>query len=128
MTISRELDACRASVTGCDAVAFGDLQTRLVLSSSHGEGWRREHLDELCDQAAVGFNLADAAEKLGIGAEPASAVAVSAVLLTPDRATLFTRGEEGSTDVLCCVSDPAGDIAELGKTASTTLKRIADQC
>lgn len=126
MNISQALDTLRSSFPGCSLVTFGDLATRVVLRSSHDRSYRREHLDELCSQAAGCFALMDRAALAEGSRNDCAARPAEAIILTSKGANGFVRAGEGGTDFLGFACDSpvmAGDIAG---EAAKTLAAITD--
>lgn len=54
MSASNILDTCRASLSGCQLTAFGDLKSELILCVSAARPRPREDFDALC-RATVGY-------------------------------------------------------------------------
>ena len=128
MTIDAELDAIRNSFSGCSLVAFGDSRTRLMLRSSHEQACHREHLDELCAQAANCFNLLDAASHDDQGPRSGIARPCEAIVLTTSDMRAFVRAEEGGSDFICCVCDSPHVEIDIVKAAQEALHKIAVGC
>lgn len=128
MTIDAELDALRNLFPGCSLVAFGDARTRLMLRSSHEQARHREHLDELCAQAANCFDLLDAASYDDHGPNRKNARPCEAIVLTPNDMRAFVRAEEGGSDFICCVCDTPHAKIDIVKAAQEALSKIAVGC
>ncbi|WP_294227716.1 hypothetical protein [uncultured Shimia sp.] len=103
MTVSDCLDALRAEISGCQVVAFGDTQARLILKASHDASVQREVLDGLCADAARCFAMAQSV------ADPTCGSTHSITLTDRDmRVYLRTNGREDFLCLLCPLeSDPA---------------------
>lgn len=121
MTLVEQLDSLRAAAPGCGLVAFGDLNTRLVLRTSARAPWPQERLDELCAQAARCFASTDTgalADHFG------GARQTEAVLLEPDSLRLFLRAPKDESDLLCVVCDTVGDYERVAPLARDMVQRL----
>jgi hypothetical protein len=100
-------------------VAFADLSSRMILSSAGGLRTTQEHLDRLCNQARASFD--DPLFSLSVGAfgEPHGAV-----VLGSDGVRVFLRSEFEPADALCCICDPAIDLAAFVAKIRETLESI----
>ncbi len=108
MSMSQEIAQIRSTISGCSLLAFGDVQTRLVLKASHEDGIRRETLNKVANQAASCF----APALLG-----ADMLYHEAIVLSPTEARIYVMGDT-SPDFLCfvCSLDINTDhVAELGR-------------
>lgn len=103
-------------------VAFADLSARMILTSTGPMMMTQEHLDRLCDQARSSFD--DPMFSLCVGAfgEPNAAL-----LLGPGNLRLFLRSEVEPADALCCICDPAIDLAAFVSKIRETLESITHE-
>lgn len=118
--LASQLDSLSRSIKGCRLVAYGDLQSELVLLSSGAERRPREYLDELSAEAVRLFHAFDAAEL------PVSAKALSRTGLTmlkPTEVRLYMRGLEA--DFLCLVSDSTAHSIAATELTSQFLANLA---
>jgi hypothetical protein len=125
MTIGAELDALRNSFSGCSLVAFGDSRTRLMLRSSHEQACHREHLDELCAQAANCFDLLDFASHDDHSSDDDNVRPCEAIVLTANNMRAFVRAEGGGSDFICCVYDSPHVKIDIVTAAQEALNKIA---
>lgn len=120
MDISTALDAVRTGISGCTLVAFADINSKLVLSSSAAVTPSREDLDILGEAAGALMTggLADGATK-AVGATDV------AITLTATELRLFLRASQDANEALVCVCDPACDMSAalaVGQNALTELQ------
>ncbi|MCY4181159.1 MAG: hypothetical protein OXD48_12965, partial [Litoreibacter sp.] len=96
MSIKQELDQLRQRFPDCMIAGFTDLSTGMVLSASHQENLRQEHLDALCATGADmlrGDTSCAIAESLS--PDPDAPI-VEAVLLNPNEVgILYIATEQG---------------------------------
>lgn len=113
-----ELDALREKYKGCNALAFADLSTKMILVTDSGSNLRREALDALCTEAAL---------LLGANGEPALADRPSdlASAASPTQLRVFVRAAEEPNDVLCCICGPKINAAAFVADACECLDRIS---
>lgn len=122
MDITTELDAMRADVRGCVLVAFTDLTSQLVLSSSSASKPAQEEMNALsqaCHLALDGV-YADGA-RVAWGSE---APAETAVLMTGAEARIFLRSPGNAGEALICVCAPDTDLETAVAQGRATLDRI----
>ena len=118
MTIAERLDELRARHSGCVLVAFGDLDTRLILRTSAEEALPQEQLDRLCNQAVDTFSLSDAARAdESRGSE--------AFVMTPMDTRIIVRSEAGGSDFLCCVCEGDEAVPAIAECAREVLREVS---
>lgn len=119
MSVTEHLGAVVKAFPEARLVAFADLSARMILTSSGPMMMTQEHLDRLCDQARTCFD--DPLFSLCVGAfgEPHAAV-----LMGPANLRLFLRSEVEPADALCCICDPAIDLAAFVTKIRETLESI----
>ncbi|MGR3515265.1 MAG: hypothetical protein ACU0GG_21080 [Paracoccaceae bacterium] len=125
MDITAELDAMRAEVQGCSLVAYTDLTSQLVLSTSAAMKPAQEEMNALSKAAQLaldGTYAESAAPSWGGGA-----AAEVSVLMTGADARLFLRAPQNPAEALMCVCTPDTDLEAAVSTAQATLQRIAAQ-
>jgi hypothetical protein len=100
-------------------VAFADLSSRMILSSSGPLSATQEYLDHLCDQARASFD--DPLFSLSVEAfgEPHSAV-----VMLPDAVRVFLRSDTEPADALCCICDHGIDLPAFVTKLRDTLEGI----
>jgi hypothetical protein len=101
-------------------IAFADLSSRMILASQTRDEVTQEHLDQLCKQARASFD--DPLFGLSVEAfgEPQAAVVMGQSALR-----VFVRSEADPADALCCVCDPALDLAAFVASLRETLDDFA---
>ena len=125
MSVTEALDAMRSELPGCSLVAFADLKSRLVLSTSAAGSPGQEELDVLSGAAQLALNgaVADSAAPVWAGVD-AEAPAATAMLLTGTEARVFLRAPGQAPEALICVCAPDIDLARVVDTGRATLSRI----
>jgi hypothetical protein len=126
MTITDELDAVRAAVPGCVAVAYADLSSGLVLCVSSARRQNREALDALCATASDLLDGAASGAAAGAVGEAGEAID-EAVSLSPGATFAFLRSSLDPVEALCCIGTPDVDIEALLAEARGALGRIEAQ-
>ena len=111
MTVSEALDAMRLDLPGCSLVAYADLSSLLVLSTSSVLKPMQEQLDALSRAAQIALDgtLAEGAAPVwedGAAGEPAR----TALLLTETEARVILRAKGDSPEALVCVCTPDSDL------------------
>ena len=126
MSVSDALDALRAEIPGCSLVAFADLSSKIVLTSSSATNPAREMLDALSVAAHLVLDGDVAASAASIfGNEDAAAE--TAMLLSPSEARIFMRSPGENPEALICVCAPDCNLDVVVDCARTTLKRIVSE-
>ncbi len=112
MTVSEALDAMRSDLPGCSLVAYADLSSLLVLSTSSVVKPMQEQLDALSQAAQIALDgtLADGAASVWDD-EAAGEPAQTALLLTESEARVILRAGGTSAEALVCVCTPDSDLA-----------------
>lgn len=113
-----DLDALQNKFSGCEALAFADLSTQMILVTNSDTNLRREKLDRLCAEAALALG---AKSGPAIGDTPSDA----AFIATRDQLRIFLRAPNEPSDVLCCVCKPDVDVASFLSDARPCLERIS---
>jgi hypothetical protein len=113
------LDDC----PGTDLVAFGDLSSGLILSSTSNALVPREMLDLLGEKAADCMAFLD---RHGLGAAGSPDPVGNTILhFTEDRSDAFARGSVASNDVICVVCDGRTGLEPTLRMAWALSNRIA---
>ncbi len=123
MSVAEILDECRTAVSGCQLVAFIDLDSKMVLSVSAQSKQRQERLDTLGTMASAFLPLPDddIAKCLSHdGAMPPQA----AVLLTMTETTAFVRSQAEPREALCCSCAPNASVDSIIEAARMILPDI----
>lgn len=119
MSVNESLGAVGKAFPQARLVAFADLSSRMILSSSGTLSTTQEHLDKLCDQARASFD--DPLFSLSVEAfgEPNGAV-----VMGPDNLRVFLRSEFEPADALCCICDHSIDLPAFVAKIRDTLESI----
>ncbi len=127
MNVTDALDAMRSEIAGCSLVAFADLKSQLVLSTSAMGQPGQEDLDALSTAAQLVLDGAVAEGAIPVWSDTRpEAVVETAMLLTESEARVFLRAPGGAPEALICVCAPDSDIAGIVESGRETLSRIQD--
>lgn len=125
MDVTEKLDAMRSELPGCLLVAFTDLTSKLVLSTSAAAKPGQEELDRLSSLAQV---MLDGA--IAEGAAPVLAngdgdrAAGAAMLVSGHDAKVFLRAPGAAAEALVCVCAPDADLRKVVDCGRSTLDDI----
>lgn len=124
MNVTAELDEMRNGLKGCSLVAFTDLSSSLVLSTSAASKPVQEELNALGRTASLTLNgeFAKGAEK--IWSEGDEVPAETAMLLTGNDARVFLRAKANPNEALVCVCAPDIALNAVIDSGLATLDRI----
>jgi hypothetical protein len=100
-------------------VAFADLSSRMILSSTGTLSTTQEHLDRLCDQARASFDDPIFALTVEAFGEPNGSM-----VFGTDGVRVFLRSEAEPSDALCCICDHSIDLAAFVTKIRETLDSI----
>ncbi len=119
MGVTESLGAVVKAFPQARLVAFADLSSRMILSSSGTLSTTQEYLDKLCDQARASFD--DPLFSLCVDAfgEPHGAV-----VMGPDNVRVFLRSDTEPADALCCICDHSIDLPAFVAKIRDTLESI----
>lgn len=119
MGVAESLGAVVKAFPQARLVAFADLSSRMILSSSGSLSTTQEYLDKLCDQARISFD--DPLFGLSVEAfgEPHGAV-----IIGPDMLRVFLRSDTEPADALCCICDHSIDLPAFVTKLRGTLESI----
>lgn len=125
MDITAELDAMRADLRGCALVAYTDLTSQLILSTSAASKPVQEEMNALSKAAhlALEGGFAEGAAPSWGGTPPVE----TAVLMTGSEARLFLRSPSNPDEALVCVCAADTDLDAAVTEARAVLQRIASQ-
>lgn len=124
MDVSQTLEALRGDLVGCDLVAFADLSSSMVLSSSSLSTYAQEDMDRLSANAVTVLNGAIAEGGLPMVGEEDTAVHV-AMTLDSEASILFLRAQASPNEALICVLAPSADLATAIRKGQDALKEMA---
>lgn len=119
MGVSESLGAVVKAFPQARLVAFADLSSRMILSSSGALRMTQEHLDGLCNQARASFDDPLFALSVEAFGEPHGAIVMGA-----DTVRVFLRSEEEPADALCCICDHSIDLGAFVTKIRETLESI----
>lgn len=125
MSVTDALDALRSELSGCALVAYTDLSSRLVLSTSAAGHPGQEELDAL--SGAAQQVLAGAVAEGGAQVWGAGAAADMAMLMTGTEARVFLRAPGEAPEALICVCAPDTDLTQVVTEGRATLARIQSE-
>lgn len=125
MDVSEQLDELRNKVAGCILVAYTDLGSKLVLSSSAAARPAQEDLDRLSNLAQIMLDgsVAEGAAP-AITAEGHPGQAGLAMLLSGSDAKVFLRARDSANEALVCVCTPESDLKKVVDCGRSTLNDI----
>ncbi len=127
MSVTDALDALRSELPGCALVAYADLKSKLVLSSSAVGQTGQEELDTQSNAAQL---LLDGVVAEGAGAvwsaTAPDAPADVAMLLTGQTARVFIRASGDAPETLICVCAPDSDLAAVVAKGRQTLSVVQE--
>ena len=125
MDITAELDAMRADIQGCALVAYTDLSSQLVLSTSAASNPVQEEMNALSQAAQLALDgaFAEGAAASWGGGDPAE----MAFLMTGAEVRLFLRSPANSAEALVAVCAPDADLEAVVAEARATLARIGSE-
>ena len=125
MSVTEALDAMRSELSGCSLVAYTDLSSALVLSTSAIGQPGQEELDKLSGAAQLALTgiLAEGASSVWTANDP-KAEAETAMLLTDTEARVFIRSPGDAPEALVCICAPDSDLNAVVDCGRATLTRI----
>lgn len=127
MSVTDALDAMRSELPGCALVAYADLKSGLVLSTSAAALPGQEELDRLSGAAQLALDGGVAESAAAVWSKTAdNAPADAALLLTGTEARVFLRAPGAAPEALICVCAPDGDLTRAVSAGRATLARILD--
>ena len=127
MNVTAELDEMRVGLKGCTLVAFTDLSSSLVLSTSAASKPVQEELNALGRTASLTLNgeLSEGAAK--VWSESGDVPAETAMLLTGSEARVFLRAASNPNEALVCICAPGIALDAVIDSGLATLDRIQSQ-
>ncbi|MBW4710086.1 hypothetical protein KX928_20060 [Roseobacter sp. YSTF-M11] len=123
MSVKDRLDGFRTRFAGCKAVAFADLSTGMVLSSSTREKTTQEHLDALCQKATVSLN-GDDATRVAAAFSTSRCMPQTAVLFDRTQQYCFVRSAHDNKEALCILCDSDAPVTDIMAAAVQVLDAI----
>lgn len=128
MDVTGKLDALRADLPGCSLIAFTDLGSSLVLSTSAASKPPQEELDRLSELAQVMLDgaMAEGASPLLAGGEGDRRAGL-AMLVSAGDAKVFLRAPGEVAEALVCVGAPDMNFAKVVDCGRSALDDIVKQ-
>lgn len=124
--IAASLDGLRSSFAGCTAIAFADISTGLVLSTSAAARQPQETYDALCARAMEIFD-GDGQEIVSAAFPGSSGQPMDeALYLSGQSVQVFLRSRSDATEALCCICRPEIDIDRFATKARAVLDSVAE--
>jgi len=106
--VNESLGAVVKAFPQAHLVAFADLSSRMILSSTGPLSTTQEYLDRLCDQARTSFD------------DPLFSLSVEAF----GEPSIFLRSDVEPADALCCICDHGIDLPAFVAKIRGTLESI----
>jgi hypothetical protein len=106
MNVVERLDCVRQEFPECQMVAYADISTNMILSTSATMELRQEHLDSLCDTAVDmlrGQSSSHLRAALG-GCDDTGIFQV--IIVEPTEINVFLRSTTSSIEALFCICTP----------------------
>jgi len=124
MDVTKALDTLRAEAPGCALVAFTDLSTGLVLSSSAAGAVGQEELDvlALAAQDVLLGTVGEGAQALFAGGTEMPPG--TGITLTRKEARVYLRSPAGGFEALACLCAPGADLGTVAARGRETLEAI----
>ncbi len=122
--MNQQLQALRTAIPGCNLVAFGDLDARLLFRANHDRTIHRENLDKLCLEAVTCFEILKAIQD-GTPASKGEDVPEEVIILSPGEVKVFVISEVNKADFICLVCEPSCDSISAAALARQHLNRLS---
>ncbi len=126
MNIATTLDTIREAFPACETLAYADISTNNVLSSSAVQQLRQEHLNDLCNTAVDMLSGTSAAHVSRVWNDGNCDYpdVYQAIIVETAEVGIFLRSVSNPTDALCCVCQPNIDIPAFIASARQHLETI----
>jgi hypothetical protein len=115
----------RDEVPGCEALAFADLSTGLVLCASSGRKKPQEWFDQMCQAAIELLDGEFARRASGLIAGDGATGARQAIQIVDRELRLFLRSEAVPNEALCCICATDVSVDHLAERARALLREIS---
>lgn len=128
MNIASTLEEIRRDFPACGTLAYADISTNNVLSSSADTPLKQEHLNDLCNTAVDMLAGPSAAQVARVWEDAQSTPpdVYQAIIVEAAEVGIFLRSASNPTDALCCVCHPSIDIPGFIAVARQRLEEIGD--
>lgn len=126
MRISDRLESIRRDFPACETLAYADISTSTVLSSSAATQMRQEQLDHLCSTAVEKFGGPSAGVLTDFwrGSGAANSDVFHVIVCNAAGFQVFIRSTTSPTDALCCICTPLIEINAFIQGARYHLEEI----
>lgn len=125
MNVAERLHGLRGEVPGCEALAFADLSTGLVLCASSGQKKPQEWFDRICQAAIEALDGAFARRASVVISDGRATGIGQAIQLVDGELRLFLRSEAVPSEALCCVCATDVAVDDLAARARVLLGEIS---
>lgn len=103
MNIAERLESVRQEFPECKTIAYADISTNMILSTSAETELHQEHLNSLCKTAVdmLGGPLSPPLRSL-LGSDHGEGI-FKVIIIEPSEVGIFLKSTTSPTDALCCV-------------------------
>lgn len=123
MDISTQLNQLRLALSDCQAVAYADLESQMVLAKSAAADVPQERWDQLCE---TGFALLVGEQgQVARKAMNDSRDIGYAMVLTAHEIAVFVRSPSNAEDAILSVAKPSLTVKDFVNEAQNLLREIA---
>lgn len=124
MSVADRLNGLRDEVPGCEALAFADISTGLVLCASSEQKKPQEWFDQICQAAMELLDGEFARQASGLISADGTTGARQAIQMVDGELRLFLRSESAPNEALCCVCATDVSVDDLAERARVLLREI----
>lgn len=124
MNIVERLDCVRQEFPECQIVAYADLSTNMILSTSTAMELRQEYVDSLCDSAVDVLGGQSSLPLRGALGGGGDADIFQVIIMESTEVHVFLRSTTSQMDALCCVCSPLIDLGAFLAGARLQLDEI----
>jgi len=107
MTITERLECVRLEFPECKTVAYADISTNMVLSTSAEIALRQEHINSLCNTAVEMLGGHSTSQLRNVLGEGRDTDVFQVIIIEPTEVGIFLRSTMRPTEALCCVCSPS---------------------
>jgi len=124
MNITERLDCVRQEFPECQLLAYADISTNMILSTSGAMELRQEHLDSLCDIAVDVLGGQSSSHLRSLLEGRSGATVFQVIIIEPTEVHVFLRSTASLKEALCCVCSPLINLGEFISGARLHLDEI----
>lgn len=124
MNITERLDCVRQEFPECQVVAYADISTNMILSTSAAIELRQEHVDSLCDIAVDVLGGQSSSPLRGVLGGHSGSDVFQVIIIEPAEVGVFLRSTTSPIEALCCVCSPLIDLGKFIAGARLHLDEI----